>query len=218
VQRLSRIEKGLKRIAIIGHAGTISLDAIRWLHDVKIPLIHLDADGRVLALVGPDAPDHPQLRRGQALAAHCDEGLAIARRLLTHKLAGQRELVREMVWGQVALGPLEVAKRSLLEATDMIGLRTAEAHAAGAYWRVWEHIPVAFTRKDEAGVPAHWRQFGSRSSPLTGSPRLAANPANAMLNYLYAMLEAEARIALLAVGCDPGLGIQHADQGSRDTA
>jgi CRISPR-associated endonuclease Cas1 len=217
VHRLSRIDRQVKRIAIIGHAGTISLDAIRWLHDVKIPLIHLDTDGRVLALVGPDAPDHPQLRRGQALAAHCNEGLEIARRLLTHKLAGQGELVRELVWGQVALGPLEVARRALQKATDMIGLRTAEAHAAAAYWRAWEHVPVAFTRKDEASVPAHWRRFGNRSSPLTGSPRLAANPANALLNYQYSILEAEARIALLAVGCDPGLGIQHADQGARDS-
>jgi hypothetical protein len=38
-----------------------------------------------------------------------------------------------------------------------------------------------------------------------------------MLNYLYAILEAEARLALLAVGCDPGVGIHHADQRSRDS-
>src|SRR5512139_440644 len=53
VRRLSRIDREVKRIAIIGHAGTITLDAIRWLHDVKIPLMHLDADGQVLALVAP---------------------------------------------------------------------------------------------------------------------------------------------------------------------
>nr|MDP2577561.1 CRISPR-associated endonuclease Cas1 [Candidatus Palauibacterales bacterium] len=38
-----------------------------------------------------------------------------------------------------------------------------------------------------------------------------------MLNYLYAILEAESRIAALAVGCDPGLGILHADQQVRDS-
>jgi len=217
VHRLSRIDRGTKRIAIIGHAGTISLDAIRWLHDVKIPLVHLDTDGRVLAVAGPDTPDHPQLRRGQALAAHCDEGLAIARGLLTHKLTGQRDVLRAVVWGQVALGPIEVARRGLEEARDVIGLRTAEAHAASAYWRAWENLPVGFTRKDEFRVPAHWRRFGARTSLLTASPRLAVNPPNALLNYLYAILEAEARLALLAVGCDPGLGIQHADQGSRDS-
>ena len=37
------------------------------------------------------------------------------------------------------------------------------------------------------------------------------------MNYLYAILEAEARIAAIAVGLDPGLGILHADQRSRDS-
>jgi hypothetical protein len=43
------------------------------------------------------------------------------------------------------------------------------------------------------------------------------NPANAILNYLYAILESEARLALLAVGCDPGIGILHADAKTRDS-
>jgi hypothetical protein len=56
-----------------------------------------------------------------------------------------------------------------------------------------------------------------RASPLTGNPRLAANPTNAILNYLYAMLEAEARLACLAVGLDPGLGVLHLDTHARDS-
>jgi hypothetical protein len=66
-------------------------------------------------------------------------------------------------------------------------------------------------------LPEHWRAFGRRASPLTRNPRLAANPANAILNYLYAILEAECRIACLAVGLDPGLGVLHADQRNRDS-
>src|SRR4029077_70303 len=42
-------------------------------------------------------------------------------------------------------------------------------------------------------------------------------PANAILNYLYAILEAEARIAALAVGLDPLLGLLHADRSNRDS-
>ena len=38
-----------------------------------------------------------------------------------------------------------------------------------------------------------------------------------MLNYLYAILEAQTRIALLTVGLDPGLGLLHADQTARDS-
>ncbi|MEX2622296.1 MAG: CRISPR-associated endonuclease Cas1 [Acidimicrobiia bacterium] len=46
---------------------------------------------------------------------------------------------------------------------------------------------------------------------------MAANPANAILNYMYALLEAETTIGCHTVGLDPGIGILHADQHSRDS-
>ena len=80
----------------------------------------------------------------------------------------------------------------------------AEAKGALAYWGAWKDVSLRFARKDEKSIPEHWRIFGQRRSPITDSPRLAANPANAMLNYLYALLEAETRFACLACGLDPG--------------
>ena len=207
----------MKRIAIIGHAGTISLDAIRWLHDVKIPLIHLDTDGRVLALVTPDSPDHPTLRRAQARAVDSLIGIDLMRGLLRQKLDGQERVLRTFTAGQLALPQMELSRRALVAARDFIELRLVESRAAAAYWAAWTRVGVEFKQSDAGKVPAHWTTFGPRTSALTGSPRLAVNPANAMLNYLYAILEAEARIALLAVGCDPGVGIQHADERSRDS-
>jgi hypothetical protein len=46
---------------------------------------------------------------------------------------------------------------------------------------------------------------------------LAANPVNAILNYLYAVLESEARLAAAALGLDPGLGVLHVDTPARDS-
>ena len=66
-------------------------------------------------------------------------------------------------------------------------------------------------------MPAHWARYDSRASVLTGAPRAATNPVNALLNYLYALLESESRLALLAVGLDPTLGVLHADQRNRDS-
>lgn len=66
-------------------------------------------------------------------------------------------------------------------------------------------------------VPEHWRTFGTRTSLLTGSPRLASNPPNAALNYLYAILEAESRLAAATLGLDPGLGVLHVDTTARDS-
>ena len=47
--------------------------------------------------------------------------------------------------------------------------------------------------------------------------RLAVSPPNAMLNYLYALLESEARLAAAALGLDPGLGVMHFDSPTRDS-
>jgi hypothetical protein len=76
---------------------------------------------------------------------------------------------------------------------------------------------VVFARRDARVVPDYWLQFGQRGSPLTSAPRLAINPANALLNYLYSILEAETRNACLTIGLDPGLGIVHVDYRSRDS-
>ena len=54
-------------------------------------------------------------------------------------------------------------------------------------------------------------------SPLTRSPRLAANPPNAILNYLYSVLESEARLAAATLGLDPGLGVLQVDTSARDS-
>jgi CRISPR/Cas system-associated endonuclease Cas1 len=77
---------------------------------------------------------------------------------------------------------------------------------------------VSFSRADEGQVAEHWRAFGERQSPLATSPRKAVTPAGAMLNYLYALAEFECRLALLAVGLDPGLGWAHRDAPYRDSA
>jgi hypothetical protein len=89
--------------------------------------------------------------------------------------------------------------------------------AALAYWQAWATVPIPFRAADRERVPDHWLTFTQRGSPLTSSSRLAANPTNAILNYLYALLEAETTIACHAVGLDPTLGIVHADVRGRDS-
>jgi hypothetical protein len=102
-------------------------------------------------------------------------------------------------------------------ADSIQSIRQWEAYAAHAYWSAWSTVPVMFPQRDLSRVPDHWRTFGTRQSPLTGSPRLAVNPANAMLNYLYALLESESRLALAALGLDPGIGMLHVDAPARDS-
>jgi len=141
--------------------------------------------------------------------------LSIARALLVQKLQSQERIARQHLNADAVADSIRV-ERDLLPSLDAIdALRWAEARAALAYWSAWRNVRVVFPNSALARVPAHWRVFGARRSPLTGSGRLAVNPPNAMLNYLYAILESEARIAAVAVGLDPNLGMLHADTDSR---
>jgi hypothetical protein len=92
-----------------------------------------------------------------------------------------------------------------------------ESQAAVDYWGAWRDLDVVFVQRDYDRVPEHWRTFGVRRSLITRNPRKATNPANAILNYLYSILEAEARIAALTIGLDPGIGVMHADLKARDS-
>ena len=97
------------------------------------------------------------------------------------------------------------------------GLMVPEAAGAAAYWAAWASLELRWAKADEPKVPDHWRTLGGRASPLPGNPRSAANPANALLNYVYGLVEASARLTCLAIGLDPGLGVLHADLRARDS-
>jgi CRISPR-associated endonuclease Cas1 len=213
----SRAEHGLARLVVIGSAGSVSLEALRWLADVGIGFLHLDRDGRLLTHSADLGVDDPRLRRAQAFAVATPTGLQVARCLLSEKLSGQRDVARHLPGRPQLETVFENAAARLDEATTIDELVYAERDAALAYWNAWRAVEVRFRAADIQRVPQHWLSFGQRVSPLTKSPRLAGNPANAILNYLYAILEAETRIACLAVGLDPGLGIVHADYRARDS-
>ncbi len=215
--RLSRATSRLKRLVMLGHSGTVSLEAMRWLHDVGAAFVQIDADGTVITVSAPQGTDEPRLRRLQALAPFTGAGLAIARNLIRLKVERQANVLSRIPSEPGAAIDLDEQLAAVDRAESIPTLRMAEANAARAYWSRWASLPVRFARHDQPQIPAHWATAGNRVSPLSGSPRKAANPVQAILNYLYAILEAETRIALLTVGLDPGLGVLHTDLAARDS-
>ena len=215
--RLPRVGHRLKRLVIVGADGMISLAALRWLADQDAAFVMLDRKGSVLATTGPVRPSDAKLRRAQALAAQSHTGLEIARELISRKLAGQEQVSRAKLRDSVIADAISRFRAALPNTTKLDEVRFLESQGAAAYWSAWRDLSITFPKNDLIRVPDHWRTFGTRKSPLSGSPRLAANPANAMLNYLYALLESEARLAAAALGLDPGLGVLHVDTPARDS-
>lgn len=217
--RFSRATAGFKRLVIIGHSGTISLDALRWLNDIRASIVQIDNDGNIIVAGGPSGLDDARLRRAQALAIVSGVGLDIAKSLIRQKLAGQADvLYGDFRESDASVTAIRLLRRRIDDAASVEELRQLEAQAASIYWSAWRDLPIPFVRKDAAKVPDIWLRFGSRRSPLSSpSPRRAGNPANALLNYVYAIVEAECRIAALAVGLDPAIGVMHSDLRARDS-
>lgn len=215
--RFARIGHGIRRLVVIGSDGAVSLSALRWLADQDASFVLLDRDGSVLLTTGPVRPSDARLRRVQALAYRSETGLEIARGLLDQKLVAQERLIREKFHDTAVAGQIASAREKLTTASSIEELRFFESQAAKAYWGAWRNVPIMFGKSDLRRVPDHWLKFGLRASPLTGSPRLAVNPSNAILNYCYALLESEARLAAAALGLDPGLGFMHFDSRTRDS-
>src|SRR6266566_1006791 len=215
--RFPRVGHGLKRLVVIGSDGMVSLAALRWLADQDAAFVMLERDGSVLATTGPVRPSDAKLRRAQAFAAQSEVGLQIARELISRKLVGQEQVIRTKLRDLPTADTIARFRAALPKAARLDEIRLLESQAAAIYWAAWRDVPIMFPKADLIRVPDHWRIFGTRKSPLSGSPRLAANPANAMLNYLYALLEAESRLAAATLGLDPGLGVIHVDTRARDS-
>jgi CRISPR-associated endonuclease Cas1 len=190
----------------------------RWLSGRAASCVGRDA--KLIACSAGYGRDDARLRRAQALATTNGTGLEIVRELLERKLHGQASVAAALPESRAAIqacAAIDQAVDELSTAGTMEQLRLLEAQAARECFTAWGQVPACFARADQQRVPEHWHSFGGRVSPVTSANRLAANPANAILNYLFALIEAEASLACHAVGLDPGIGLLHADQKARDS-
>jgi hypothetical protein len=151
---------------------------------------------------------------------------AIACEILRVKLHGQAEVAGVMGFQEASATITRLAE-GIERETDGTRALSLEAEAAWSYWSLWERMPVRFARRNpqrlgpdnrwRPGRPDPWLTFGSRTSLLSTKPSRATTPGNALLNYLYAILETEMTIALLAQGLDPSIGMFHVDIDGRSS-
>jgi CRISPR-associated endonuclease Cas1 len=225
-RRFNRATSGLERLFVIGRTGFVTLDALRWIHDIGATFTQIDGDGAIVAMSSAERFHNTKLRRAQVLAAENAAGLEAMRALLLAKLERQVEVATRLEarvadsprFGRAPLDPVPmvIARQleALRQATTLDELRSREAVAGRWYWHTLGRVPVRFERAWSRRVPEHWYFGGPRTSTLSGmkSSRKATTPLHALMNYAYAILETEATIVLQAFGFDPSLGILHTDK------
>jgi CRISPR-associated endonuclease Cas1 len=215
---LPRVGHGLKRLVAIGSDGLISLAALEWLAAQGASFLMIERNGKVQCVTGPSAPSDARLRRAQSLALGNGVGTEICRKLIDAKLAGQERVIREQLGDSAATEEIGRFRTRLAQADTAEAIRWLEANAASAYFGALRDVPVLWPKADVPRIPRHWLTVGSRHSPLSGGPRLAVTPFHAVLNYCFALVEAESRLALVSVALDPALGLGlHTDTPNRDS-
>jgi CRISPR-associated endonuclease Cas1 len=222
--RLHRATGRLKRLVVIGHTGYVTLDALRWIRDVGAAFVQIDSDGTLITVTAAARHHESKLRRAQVLAAETDIGRRALVQLLQAKLFAQADTADRLAHLKATVRvkdarPISVAASireyaMALDASKSINeLRQIESGAGRNYWQTWARQPVRFHSSWTKAVPDHWRLAGPRTSKAEnkGRARKATSPVHAMLNYTYAILEAEATIAAHKLGLDPSLGLMHTD-------
>ena len=145
---------GISRVVMLARSGFVTIDAIQWLTDAGIGLIHLDPNGRLL-VSSTHSSAGGSLRRAQARAADNQVGIEVIRDILTSKLLGQTQLVGQI--DTTAAARIEWFLTDLADADSLPEMSKIEAAAAGTYWATLAGLPVEFVRADVVRVPGHWR-------------------------------------------------------------
>ena len=221
-QKLYRGVHKVSRIIILSENGFTTLDALKWCHEQNIAIVMLDYQGNLVQSLSPEYSD-ARLRRAQYAASPGP----ISCELVKRKVAGQLEALKkhpELPGQAEAIQPLADALKWFDLPTlpdryyDVNWLRTLEGRCADVYFRAWRGLPVKWDKAVRKTVPPHWLLVTDRGSPLSHGhgARWAVCPAMAILNYAYAILEAQVRQALNAVGFDVACGYLHADQLYKD--
>jgi CRISPR-associated endonuclease Cas1 len=198
--------------------GSISVEVIRWLSLHNVTLVFLDWRGNVTVAIGGNGSSvDSELQARQLEVAGTETGLSIARTLVRRKILAGISTLQALGRGvstSHAIRRMRGRLESLDAALDIRSILLVEASAAHSYFAPLKGIHVKWQGDAQASVPREWRRVGQRRSFL-GWNRNATHPVQAMLNYAYAVLESQIRIAVSAVGLDPTIGYLHANKGDR---
>jgi CRISPR-associated endonuclease Cas1 len=221
-RRFERATHGLRRLVVLGVSGNLSLDALHWCRRLGIGVVVLAPDGTAVLASTPRATDDARLRRAQALAPEQPIGLDLARWIMASKLSGQAKVLAQRFGADEGAATLLALADALSLAGTVDEVRQLEASAASLYFGTWtgrSECTPHFATRDLRRVPPHWSLYEGRRSVLASgnSNRKAERPTNAILNYVYALLEVEAVLACQVVGLDPGMGIVHSDTRGRSS-
>jgi CRISPR-associated protein Cas1 len=204
----------LEQLLIVSNGVGLSSDVVRVCCEEGIPIHFLNGhDGDDYGTLFASGLTGMALTKRAQLRAYEDErGLALAQAFVGGKLQSQSNMLRYaakyrketdadlyqalMLAATEVLDPLPAISRisGVVDADTRAALMGAEGQSAARYWQAVARL-----------IPAELAWPGRETQG-------ARDPFNQALNYGYAVLRSQVRVALLLAGLEPNAGFLHADR------
>jgi CRISPR-associated protein Cas1 len=184
-------------IVIYGQDGNMSIDSIRWLIKHNIQISILNWDGKLLTTMLP--PESVQVKtkfHQYYLYNDITLRVKIARKLLEAKFARTQQVLNWLKERYPTIKNDFASELVLFQkATSLSSMMMVEGRIASIFWREFAKI-----------VPKDY-EFDNRR--YQKKPWGAGDMTNCMLNYGYALLEAECLRSINSSGLDVHIGFLH---------
>jgi CRISPR-associated protein Cas1 len=200
-RRFPKVTHGLSAVIFLGSSGLVTFEAIKWLEAQGVGLFVLGWYSELISVSQPASSASIEIRRAQFSA----DRLRVAKAILAEKLSSGARL------GKLSPAAHAKATERVKTAKSVDDLLAIEAQAALDYWSN-RRFSLKHRRRN---WPDQWTEFSYRASPISGGPRHAMHPVNAILNYAYSTAAAYLTRTLAMAGFDPACGFLHADAQGR---
>lgn len=191
---------------VIGQQAQITTQAVFALIERQKSIFYMDGKGNPVGEIRNARQSAGRLLAQVDLFRDEKRQAEMAREIVHEKIWNQYRLVRK--YGRIqksgalmdAARTIRAYQKTIATIADVPGLRGVEGIAARAYF---DCFPLLL---DQSLWPWHGR-----------TRRPARDPVNALLNYGYAFLEREVRLAVGLAGMDGRIGFFHANDGRKDS-
>ena len=200
-QPISRISS-----VVVTKQAHITMPLVYALLEEGVPISYMDFRGRVLGVLGGERISLERLFRQKEVFESPKEQVRLVREIVCRKIKSQRKVLKEYSYyerelqSMAAIGRLAACAHKAKHLMDIEVLRGMEGAASRVYFSAFSCL------LDEK----IWRWEGRAQHP-------AHDAVNALLNYGYAFLEKEVRLALAGSGLDARLGFFHGNNGRKDS-
>ena len=191
---------------IVGRNAQVSTQTIFELMEQHIPIFYIDGRGKIVGHFVYEKQSATRLLRQLKIFRDPNAQLELSREIISEKISNQRDLIKRYE-KTVDAAKLETASKKLKQSAEKLSslqtleeIRGTEGIASKIYFSTFTELLDQSRWK--------WRER---------SQHPARDPVNSLLNYGYAFLEREVRIAAALAGMDARIGFFHTNDGRKDS-